>query len=79
MNTPTSQPKPVLKPGFIYSGDNGMRVCVECAGFSSKFTGRDISGRRVIKMPIRETVEWRKSFGRDLSCECGCTTYLQPA
>lgn len=77
---PTIQdPKPALKPGVIYSADNGMRICLQCAGNSAKFTGRDISGQRVIRIPVAETVDWKSMFGEDLSCERGCTTYPQPA
>lgn len=73
-----TDPKPKLKPGAIYSADNGMRICLKCAGNSAKFTGRDISGQRVIRIPVAETVDWKAMFGRDLSCERGCTTYPQP-
>jgi len=72
-------PKPFLKSGIIYSADNGRRICLCCAGMSSLYTGRDISGQKIYAMPVSETVEWRKYFGKDLSCESGCTTYLQPA
>lgn len=71
-------PKPVLKPGVVYSSDNGRLICIHCAGASAKFTGRDISGQRVEAVPVAETVEWRATFGRDLACECGRTIYLQP-
>lgn len=73
-----SAPKPVLKPGVIYTSDNGRLICVECAGMSAKFTGRDISGQRVAAVPVSETVPWRAEFGEDMACESGCTRYLQP-
>ena len=75
----TATPTPVLKPGIIYSGDNGQRICACCAGQSALYTGRDRSGKKVMAIQISETVEWKKHFGKDLSCECGKTTYLQPA
>lgn len=70
--------KSVIKPGIIYTSDNGRLICLHCAGMSAKFTGRDISGQRVQAVPVSETVAWRAEFGRDLACEGGCTTYLQP-
>jgi len=75
---PSSNPKPVLKTGVIYSADNGRLICVECAGMSAKFTGHDISGLRVTKVPYATTVEWFQEFGKPMSCEGGCTTYLLP-
>jgi hypothetical protein len=75
----TATSKPILQPGIIYSGDNGMRICRCCAGQSALYTGRDLSGRNVVAIPVEETVEWKRMIGKDLSCERGCTTYLQPA
>lgn len=74
----TTLPPPALKPGIIYSGDNGMLICLKCAGMSAKYTGRDLSGQKVLPVPVSETVEWKEMFGKDLSCESGCTTYPQP-
>jgi hypothetical protein len=71
-------PKPKLKPGIIYSADNGRLVCVDCAGMSAKYTGRDLSGHRVTPVPVSETVDWHKEFGKPMRCEGGCTTYLLP-
>lgn len=71
-------PKPILKPGIIYSGDNGKLICRDCAGMSAKFTGRDRSGQKVMAVPVSETVEWHKEFGEPMRCEGGCTTYLLP-
>ena len=73
---PTS--KPVLKPGVIYSADNGRLICVECAGMSAKYTGRDLSGQRVTNVPYETTGAWFQEFGKPMSCEGGCTTYLLP-
>ena len=70
--------KPKLKPGLIYSADNGCLICLECAGSSAKYTGRDLSGQRVCAVPVAETVEWHKEFGEPMRCERGCTTYLLP-
>ena len=78
MNIAIKAPKPVLKPGIIYSGDNGMRICLECAGNSSKYTGRDLSGQRVAKMTMADAAWWKQMLGKDLACERGCTTYTLP-
>lgn len=79
MRTAEAMPNPVLKPGVIYSGDNGALICVECAGQSAKYTGRDLSGQRVTKMPYAQTVAWFQEFGKPMACECGKTIYLMPA
>ena len=78
MRIPDAPPKPKLKPGVIYSSDNGRLICVECAGMSAKFTRRDISGQRVTAVPYLETVAWFKQFHKPMACEAGCTTYLLP-
>lgn len=78
MNAPHENPKPVLKARIIYLADNGMLICLECAGMSAKFTGRDRSGHKVHRVPVSETVEWKRMTGHDMKCEGGCTTYLQP-
>ena len=74
----TNNPEPVLKSGVIYSADNGRLICVECAGMSAKYTGRDLSGQEVLAVPYSETVEWFKEFGKPMTCERGCTAYLLP-
>jgi hypothetical protein len=71
-------PSPVLRAGVIYHSDNGRLICLECAGASALYTGFDLSGQRVTPVPVHETVRWKKEFGRDMTCECGQTRYLQP-
>lgn len=78
MKIPEEPPKPVLKPHIIYSADNGRLICLQCAGMSAKYSGRDISGQRVTAVPYHETVEWFSQFGKPMSCESGCTIYLLP-
>lgn len=75
-----TEPKPKLKPGVIYYGDNGRRLCrhLHCAGVSALTTGRDLSGHRVVPAKYAETIAWHAEFGKPLSCECGRTTYLLP-
>ncbi len=71
-------PHIALKPGTIYSADNGERICLHCAGNSAKFTGRDLSGMHVTPMTAADAVEWDLAFAKPLSCERGCTTYGKP-
>lgn len=68
-------PKPVLKDGWIYSADNGMLICLKCAGMAAKYTGHDLSGQKVTRVPRRDNIQWRRLTGSDLSCERGCTSY----
>lgn len=50
MNTqPTKDPRPVLKPDALYLGDNGRCFCGKHAGCSALYTGRDISGQKVME------------------------------
>lgn len=72
------EPKPKLKDGIIYSADNGMLICLHCAGQSAKYSGRDLSGQRVQACGDLDNREWIKFFGKPLSCERGCTCYLAP-
>jgi hypothetical protein len=72
---PLKEPKPVLKDGVIYSGDNGERICNKCAGDSALYTGRDRSGQKVRAIPRSENEAWREFFGKDMTCERGCTSY----
>lgn len=66
--------KTKLKSGVVYSGDNGRMICVECAGQSALYTGRDISGKRVVALTAADAAEWVKLLGKPLACERGCTT-----
>ena len=68
-------PKSVLKPGIIYSGDNGRLICLHCAGMSAKFTGRDLSGHKVEAMGPDDAQGWFAYFGEPMKCESGCTEY----
>jgi hypothetical protein len=63
------RPKPVLKPGAIYLGDNGRCFCMEHAGMRALYTGRDIDGRRVHRITEADRAYWRKEIGRDPQCE----------
>jgi hypothetical protein len=73
MQNSISQPKAVLKPGTVYLADNGMAICLCCAGRSARLTGRDISGQPVSKVTADDLIE----FGAEsMSCECGRTTVV---
>jgi hypothetical protein len=71
----TKQPKIHLKPGTVYSCDNGELRCLKCAGMTATFTGRDRSGRKVVEMTEADNIEWLKLTGRPMACESGCTVY----
>lgn len=71
----TSNPTPKLRAGLIYIGDNGQRICLECAGASAKFTAHDISGRRVRLFTASDASEWQEMTGKPLACEAGCTSF----
>lgn len=49
---PTTTRRPALRPDALYLGDNGRCFCgeLDCAGQSSYYTGRDISGQRVLEL-----------------------------
>jgi hypothetical protein len=68
-------PQPALKPGIIYSGDNGQLICIHCAGMSALFTGYDRSGHKVEALDADFAREWRTIVGKNLACESGCTEY----
>lgn len=72
-----SQLRVALKPGTIYSADNGELICANCAGYAAKFTGRDRSGLKVVEMTMADSREWELEFDKPLSCERGCTKYAR--
>jgi hypothetical protein len=45
-------PKSKLKAGRLYLGDNGRCFCgtLRCAGMTAYFTGRDLSGMKVLAL-----------------------------
>lgn len=64
-------PKPKLTESSLYLGDNGRAFCgrAHCAGSSAYYTGRDLSGQRVMRVtPDMLTGEFA---GLALACE-GC-------
>jgi len=63
------RPKPVLKPGALYLGDNGRCFCAEHAGASARYTGRDISGQRVHRITAGDRAAWRIEVGSEPQCE----------
>jgi hypothetical protein len=42
--------KKVLQPHTLYLGDNGRCYCGEHSGMSALYTGRDISGQKVLEV-----------------------------
>lgn len=60
-------PKPALSESSLYLGDNGRCFCgkLRCAGSSSHFTGRDLSGQKCLRIDAATARE------HGLRCE-GC-------
>ena len=65
-------PKPVLKPDALYLGDNGRCFCGRHAGCSALYSGRDLSGQKVLRI----TPAMCARMGEDptlIRCEtCAC-------
>ncbi len=71
--TTTKAKKPALDPNAIYMGDNGRIFCGElrCAGSTAYASGRDLSGKKVIKATARDIADYTSS-GFECKCErCG--------
>lgn len=58
--------RPCLHPDQLYIGDNGRVFCgtLACAGSTAYYTGHDLSGQRIDKVP--------QGFLAQLACET-CT------
>lgn len=71
-------PKPKLKPGTLYAGDNGRLFCgaLACAGQTAHFTGRDLSGQRVQAFSARDAADFAAA-GIVAKCE-GCGAEAAP-
>lgn len=50
---PTKDPEPKLRPTALYLGDGGVCFCGRHAGMTAQYTGRDISGQRVLRIDTR--------------------------
>lgn len=59
----------VLKPDTLYLGDNGRIFCRTHAGMTAFFTGRDLSGQKVMEV----TPEVHRSF-REMGVTPRCET-----
>ena len=46
--------KPVLKDDALYIGDNGRVYHGRCAGQTARYTGRDLRGAKVLRIPNTE-------------------------
>lgn len=67
--------KPVLKPGVLYSADNGRVVCSRCAGESALYRGVDVSGMRVLALGAEE-IEAFESAGIKVD-HLDCSNHLK--
>ena len=50
----SEDPKPVLKDDALYIGDNGRVYHGRCAGQTARYTGRDLRGAKVLRIPNTE-------------------------
>ena len=63
-----TMPKPKLRDDALYLGDNGRCFCGAHAGVTARFTGRDLSGQRV--MHLTRTLVDASGFNADFyHCE----------
>lgn len=62
-----------LNPDRLYLGDNGRAFCgaLVCAGASSYYTGRDLSGQVVYMMTPEDVQAFARETGKVPRCE-GC-------
>ena len=63
-----NEPKPALAPDALYFGDNGRCFCGAHAGMTARYTGRDLSGRRVHKVTEADRA-YAKREGWAIGCE----------
>lgn len=59
----------VLEPDAYYETDNGAIYHGRCCGASARFTGRDISGRPVVRVSDHEAACFVRDLGLDDACE----------
>ena len=65
--------KPVLEDDALYCGDNGRILCGACSGCSARYSGRDISGHRVVRLTRADAEAFEadmKRYGIDCACSC---------
>lgn len=66
--TTQTAPRPVLKDSTLYLGDNGACYCGAHSGMSARYTGRDLSGQKVMAITPAVLVEYR-AMGFEPKCE----------
>jgi hypothetical protein len=59
----------VLVPNVVYFGDNGRAFCGAHAGASAKFTGRDLTGQKVVRAPKGFKCETCEALARQRRAE----------
>lgn len=65
-------PQTVLRDDALYLGDNGACTCGLHAGATARYTGRDLSGQRVMAIGPEERAEFER-YGIEPRCEArGC-------
>lgn len=66
---PIPDPKPVLQDDALYLGDNGRCFCGKHAGTTAYYTGRDLSGQKVLRVTPEMAAEAKRPDGFELLCE----------
>lgn len=62
----------VLRDDRLYFTDNGRIVCGQHAGMTAQYTGRDLSGQKVLMVSMKVAKQWLTDFGEPIKCEdCG--------
>ena len=59
------------KPGIIYYGDGGGRVCIECMTPIANKTGRNIDGTKVRAFTENDAIAWVETAHCPFKCYCG--------
>jgi len=79
--TDTQELVPVLRDDTLYLGDNGRCFCGEmrCAGMTPYFTGRDLSGQRVLRITSEMADRMARDGGQTWpTCEmCGKRIWIK--
>lgn len=62
-------PRPVLSDDALYLGDGGRVTCGKHAGNSARYSGRGLSGKRVVRVTEADRAEWLREIGEPIACE----------
>lgn len=77
MAATAKMPKPKLLDNALYLGDNGRCFCGAHAGTTAKYTGRDLSGQRVMKLTAADAAYSASKGWPAAKCETpGCAVVV---